>query len=360
MTAPVAGPQAVDPDALWNLAEFEQAAVPMMRDEVRTLVQGGAGAGRAIQANVDAWARWALRPQVLVDVASCDTSTTLLGHTLAAPIMVAPSGMHGLLCADGEVATARAARQTGLMLALSMGCTCEPEAVAQESGPFWMQLYWGADRARLCDIVHRAEAAGACALCLTVDMPVRPWLNGQMRAAQVPLAEAPTPLMQRQFTSESRLTWNHDPRLTWDDIPWLAGLTDVPIVLKGVMTAADATRAVEHGAAAIIVSNHGGRTLERGLATATVLPEIVEAVSGRIPVLVDGGIRSGSDVLCALALGADAILVGRPPLWGLTLAGAAGVARVLELLIAELEAVMAMCGARRVDDIDASMVCCQR
>lgn len=356
MTATSIRPELANVAELFGLEEFELLAVAQMPDAVRVLIQGGAGDGQIVQANVDAWKRWSVRQRALVDVVSCDTSTTVLGEHLSVPIMIAPSGMHGLVHPDGEVATAQAATKAGVLMVLSMAASRTPEEVGAEASSFWMQMYWGQDRGLVKEVVERAQAAGASALCLTVDLPVKPFLNAEMRRAQAALKNEPTPLMPRQFHGGDRLGWNHDPRLTWSDLEWLASLSPLPIVLKGITNGADARHAIDAGARGIIVSNHGGRSLAHGVTTAAVLPEVVEEADGQIEVLVDGGIRSGADVLRAVALGARSVLVGRPPLWGLKLGGAAGAARVIELLREELEITMAMAGASTLADIGPGML----
>jgi 4-hydroxymandelate oxidase len=216
-----------------------------------------------------------------------------------------------------------------------------------------MQIFWGHDRGQLRETVERAASAGAAALCLTVTLPVRPWLRGDMLRAWADLSDQPTAMRGRWFQHDEH---PYSAKVTWSDLEWLRGISPLPLVLKGVMRDSDARLAAEHGVDAVFVSNHGGQALEHCAPTAEALPRVVDALDGRAEVLVDGGIRSGTDVLRALALGARAALVGRPALWGLALGGADGVAGVLDLLRGELETSMAMCGARDVSEIDRTLV----
>jgi 4-hydroxymandelate oxidase len=360
---------AIDVSRLFAIGEFQTLAEERMPEAVRINVQCE-GTGRALRANVAAWDRWALRPKVLVDVSSCDTSTTVLGEPIELPALIAPFTCSALCHPDGELGVARASARAATIMTLSMGSTRSPEEIAVEVPRFWMHLGATPDRGLMAEVVRRASNAGACALCLTVDLPVFPWWPRVMVDALRALELDPF------IVGETRTLWDESVRakrsaddatfkqlrdsslssFTWADLEWLRELSSLPLVLKGVQTGEDARRAIEHGAAAVVVSNHGGHALDQARATAQVLPEVVAAVDGRLEVLVDGGIRSGADVLRALALGARAVLIGRPALWGLTVGGADGVARVLELLHEELEVLMAMCGARRISEIDSTMV----
>ncbi len=351
---------------LSEVLDFKALAEPRMPDDVRTIVQN-AGTGKALAASEAAWERWALRPRALVDVSSCDTSTTVLGREVEFPLLVAPFTCQSICCEEGELATARASRDAGTAMVLSMGATHPPEEIGPLADGFWMQLNWAHDKGLIEDVVARAAAAGAGAICLTIDLPVFPWWPNSM-------IEALGRLDLSSFVDQggTRTIWDGfdgpdttDRRglreasrnvVTWDDLAWLRGLSSLPLVLKGVMTGEDARRAVEHGADAVLVSNHGGHALDQSLATADVLAEVVAAVDGRVEVFVDGGVRSAADVVRALALGARAVLVGRPVLWGLTVAGYDGASRVLELFREELEVLMAMVGARNLAEIDSSTI----
>jgi isopentenyl diphosphate isomerase/L-lactate dehydrogenase-like FMN-dependent dehydrogenase len=345
-------------DQLWSVEDFEAFAEQAMRPAVRTLVQAGAGGGENVRANREAWRAWYIRPRSLVDVSFCDLSTTVLGAKISLPVLMGPSGLHGLVHAGAEAATASAAREVDTLMVMSMGASLPIERVAKEDARHWMQLYWGEDRAFVRDLVQRAAEAGFLALCLTTDMPVRPWLRGEMRVALAELGSiVPAHMPPRVAHLDPRQPWDHDPRLTWEDLAWLRSVSGLPIVLKGIMTPEDARLAAEHGASAVIVSNHGGRALADAPPTAAVLASIVDAVAGQIEVLVDGGVRTGADVLKALALGARAVLVGRPVLWGLALGGAEGVQRVFELLRNELCSVFACAGIRTPGEINRATLC---
>ena len=312
---------------LWTLDEFEQLAVAQMAPAVRTMVQGGAGDGRCIARNRAAWGRWSINTRALVDVSACDLAVAVLGERYALPILLAPSGMHGLVHPEAEAATARAARHADTLMILSMGTSIPIAPVAAVGARHWLQVYWSEDRTALRELIGLAESLGFKALCLTTDMP-----------AHIDMAR----------------TWDHDARLNWDDLAWLRSVTRLPIVLKGIMTPEDARLAAQHGVSAVVVSNHGGRTLADAPATAEVLPEIADAAGGELDILVDGGIRTGADVFKALALGARAVLIGRPLLWGLNAGGSAGVERVVDLLAQELRSTCARAGCTTLSDIRRS------
>lgn len=348
---------ACNPADLYSLDEFEALAETRMPEAVRTLVQGGSGSGAAIRRNREAWDQWFVRPRALVDVSSLDIATTVLGQSLSFPCLIAPSGLHSLLHPDAESATARAARDADTIMVLSSGSSRTIEELVPEQARHWMQIYWGQDRAFVKDLVQLAASAGFLAIALTTDMPVRPWTHREMRAALDEIGAVKSAyLPPRNLHLQAAAPWQHDARLTWNDLAWLRSVSPLPIVLKGIMTGEDARLATEHGAAAVVVSNHGGRTLDAAPATATVLPEVVEAADGRIEVLVDGGIRSGADVFKALALGARAVLIGRPVLWGLAVGGAGGVSRVLHILRSEFESAMAMAGCTSAAKVNRSAV----
>jgi len=330
----------------WSLADIHAIARGRLDQNLLQMINGGAGEGAAVDRNSAAFAPFLLRPRMLTGVDMPSLETQVLGIALAAPLMFAPSGLHGLAHSEGELATARAAASEGLGMVLSAGSSVPIEEVAAVGAPLWFQLYWGRDREAVRALVDRAKAAGARAICLTLDMPARPWLNGAMRLAVSVIGHVrPAHGTPRSAHLESKAAWDHDARLTWEDLGWLRSIADLPLVLKGIMTAEDASLACQHGADAVFVSNHGGRVLERGSAPIEVLAEIVEAVAGRCEIYLDGGIRSGSDIAIALALGARAVMIGRPVQWGLAAGGSAGVSRVVELLLGELGSVMTMLGA---------------
>jgi 4-hydroxymandelate oxidase len=301
---------------------------------------------------------------VLVDVSRVDTSVTLLGERVTAPVLLAPTAFQRLANPEGELATARAARAAGTILVASTLSTFTVEEIAAEAGALWLQLYVFQDRSITRELVERAEAAGCKAICLTVTVPVqgnreRDARNDFTLPAGVEMANF-TGLRQARFpdATGSRLNafigQEFDPSLSWDAVEWLRSITTLPIVLKGILTPEDALLAVEHGADAVIVSNHGGRQLDGGEPTLLALPRVASAIAGRIPVLIDGGIRRGSDAVKAICLGATAVLVARPYLWGLTVGGQAGVEDVLRILRAEIVRTMSLLGRPTLAALDES------
>lgn len=346
-----------DLDAACSLDDIHRLGLAALDPKIAKMIDGGAGMGDTICANQAAFAAWALRSRVLTGVSEISLETTVLGKTIAAPLMFAPSGLHGLSHPDGELASARAARASGLLMVLSTHSSFPVEEVAAQGAPLWFQLYFNADRGAVRALVERAEGAGCGALCLTADMPMRPWIDADMRAAVAAVAHVkPAHAAPLSVHLEANATWNHDARLTWKDLDWLRSITKMPLIIKGVMTGEDGALAMEHGAAALIVSNHGGRVLDRGRATLEVLPEIVDAVAGRAEIYLDGGVRRGGDIAIALALGARAVLIGRPVPWGLAAAGEAGVKRVAAILTEELRSVMFMLGARTPAEITRASI----
>jgi 4-hydroxymandelate oxidase len=353
------------PHGVVSLADHERHAQGLLSDAVWAYFNGGAADEITLRANGQAWQNRALWPRVLQPLAGGHTRTTLLGRTLAHPIMVAPMAYQRLAHPHGEMATALAAAALGAGLVLSTQSSTPLEDVARlvladpDRGPLWFQLYLQADRGFTCELVQRAEAAGYEALVLTVDAPVQGVRDRERRTAfQLPpdisavnLRGLRAPETRALLPGQSAL---FDDLLlqapTWDDVAWLRQQTRLPILLKGISHPEDAHQAVRCGAAGLIVSNHGGRTLDTLPATATLLPAIAQAVGGDLPVLVDGGLRRGTDVLKAIALGATAVLVGRPVLHGLANAGATGVAHVIRLLRDELEMAMALTGCRTLAD----------
>ena len=353
---------------LVNLAEYEEAARAKLRREAYDYYAGGANDEVTLRANREAYGRLALYHRVLRDVAVRDTSVELLGERISLPVMVAPTAFQRMACDEGECATARAAGRAGTIMVMStLATTMVEEVTAAATGPTWFQLYIYKDRGATLDLVRRAEAAGCRALVLTVDTAV--W--GRREADVRNNFTLPDGLTVANLAAHAKQNFPHglagsglaayaaamlDASLTWKDLEWLRGQTKLPVVLKGVVHPDDARAAVEHGAAGVIVSNHGGRQLDSSPATIDALPGVVEAVAGQVPVLLDGGVRRGTDVVKALALGARAVLVGRPILWGLAVAGEDGAYRVLELLKAEFDLAMALCGVRTVGEIERGLV----
>jgi 4-hydroxymandelate oxidase len=343
-----------------NVAEILAAAAAKVDPKVWCYFEGGAADEVTMRANVAAFGRWLLRPRMLVDVAEVSTATTVLGDTVSMPLLVAPFAMQGLLDPEGEVATARAARAAGTLFCVSTVTTrAHDEVAAVGDAPRWLQLYVLSDRQRTLDHVAEAREAGYSALALTVDSPYLGVRERDLRLGfQVP-AGLPLPYVTGLDPAEAMTLaqqFRMSPSLTWRDLEWIAAESQLPVVLKGLLTREDALLAVEHGAAGIIVSNHGGRQLDGVAATLDALPEVVEAVAGRCEVYVDGGIRRGTDVLKALALGARAAFVARPVAAGLALAGEAGVARVLEIFRSEIEVGLALLGCTAPDQVSRSHV----
>jgi 4-hydroxymandelate oxidase len=351
-----------------NLLELEALAQEQLSPGAFEYIAGGADDEVTMRRNRADFERIALRPRYMVDVSNVDTSTTVLGDAVSMPVLLAPAAGHKLCCADGELATARAAQGAGTIMVLSTLSTVKMEEVAEVGdAPKWFQLYVYRDREVTRQLVQRAEAAGYKALCLTVDVPVignreRDRRNSFTFPKEYPLANflgmelehMPIGVVGSALGAYIASKW--DPSVSWRDFDWFRSITKLPIVLKGILTGEDARLAVEHGAAGIIVSNHGGRQLDGAMSGIAALPEVVEAVDGRIEVLVDGGVRRGTDVVKALALGARAVLVGRPYMYGLAIAGEEGVRAVLETLRAELVTAMALTGRRAIGEVDGSVV----
>ncbi len=325
-------------------------------------IVGGAADEITVRWNREGFDKIRLRPNVLIDPTHIDTSTTLFGQKLAYPLLLGPTGGHRSTHPDGELATARGAGHANATMVLStVSSTAIEEVVKVATQPIWFQLYVMRDRPFTRDMVLRAQDAGATALCVTVDTATTGPRNRQTRGRQrgLPSGGRGLPLLQgmkRSTSVESDIfSSSRDPNLTWKDIEWLRSFTQVPLLLKGILDSADAERAIQEGVDGLIVSNHGGRNLDTSQATIEALPEIVEKVDGRIPVLIDGGIRRGTDIFKALALGAKAVLIGRPYRYGLAAGGAPGVSRVLEILRRELEMTMASTGRTSIAQIDRSV-----
>jgi isopentenyl diphosphate isomerase/L-lactate dehydrogenase-like FMN-dependent dehydrogenase len=352
-----------------NLHDLEPLAREKLPAPIFDFIAGGAEDEVTLRANRAAFEEIEFRPRVLVNVTNVDTSTSILGQALPFPVMLAPVAMHMLAHPDGETATARAAKSAGTVMILSTMSSISIEDVgAAADGPKWFQLYCYNEKGVTERLVKRAENAGFSALCLTVDVPRLGRRERDLRH----VLQFPDDVLPRNFLREIDITSIPlksqgsaisayaaslmDQSLTWDILPWLRSITSMPVIVKGILTPEDAVLAVEHGAAAIVVSNHGGRQLDGSPATTRVLPEIVDAVGERLEVIVDGGVRRGTDILKALALGAKAVLIGRPYVWGLAVNGEAGVSHVLSLLQTEFEWAMALCGVTSVDQITRRLV----
>jgi 4-hydroxymandelate oxidase len=352
-------------DLRLSVEDFEAVARSKLPRMVYDYYAGAAGDEWTLAENRRAFDRWVLRPRVLNDVSNVSLETSLLGTPLAFPIALAPTAFQRLAHREGELATARAAASLGTLMVLSTISTTPLEDVAATGVTRWFQLYVMKDHAITESLLERAVAAGYGAVVVTVDTP---WLGRRLRDERnefslppgIGMANLRNVRMPKGDTSGSKLAsffaTDHDAALSWKDLEWIRSKARVPLALKGVVTAEDARIACEHGVECIVVSNHGGRQLDGCIATLDALSEVVEAVDGRCEVLVDGGVRRGSDALKALALGAKAVLIGRPYLWGLAADGEAGVRRVLEMLRDELSLAMSLSGAPDIASIDRALV----
>jgi 4-hydroxymandelate oxidase len=355
-----------------NLFEYETLAKKKLPRMFFDYYRSGAWDEVTLRDNRTSFDQFRLRPRMLVDVSCRDSSTKILGQLLQVPILIAPMAFQCLANIEGEVATAKAARKAGVGMILStmstksieeVTATCYPHS---SNHPLWFQLYVHRDRELTRMLVERAYAAGYQALCLTVDAPIL----GRRERDKRNIFTLPPGLTLANLMSQGLELPNEDgesglfsyfeqqldPALTWKDLDWLKSLSPLPLVIKGILRGDDAARAVDHGVNAVIVSNHGGRQLDGAIASLDALPEVVKAIGGRAEVILDGGIRRGVDMLKALALGANAVLLGRPILWGLAVGGELGVSHVLELIQDEFNVAMALSGSSRVQDIDSSLI----
>jgi len=351
-----------------NIYDFDAAAKAVLKSMVYDYYAGAAQDEVTLRENHTAYDRIKLNYRVLVDIHLRDLSTIVLGQHVSTPVLIAPTAFHGLACPQGELATIRAAGKAGTIMVLStLSNTSIEDVMAHAAGPVWFQLYIYKDREATRGLIHRAENAGCKAIVLTVDAPMwgrreRDVRNGFQLPPGLTVKNL-LPAGKDEFSKKvdgsglaAYIASVIDPSVTWKDIEWLRSITKLPILIKGLVRPDDAVRAVESGAAGIVVSNHGGRQLDTAPATIEALPAIVEAVDGRIEVLVDGGIRRGTDIVKAIALGAKAVLVGRPVLWGLAVNGETGVSRVLEILKSEFELAMGLCGCPTVKQITTDLI----
>ena len=351
-----------------NVFEFESIARERMTASAYDYYAGGAEDEVTLAENVAAFRRIALRPRVLTGAGTISTATELFGMSLALPIGLAPTAFNKLGHPDGEIAAVRAAGAAGTFMCCStISSTSLEDVSAAATGPLWFQLYVYRDREVTRDLVQRAEAAGCKALVLTVDTPrlgrrernIRQPFNLPDGVAIRNLERYGTADAMRWSGSSSFTDYVHrlmDDGLTWESVQWLCSVSNLPVVIKGILAPADARLAYDHGAAGVIVSNHGGRQLDGAMATIDALPEIADVVDGRMPVLLDGGVRRGTDVLKAIAFGAHAVLIGRAYLWGLAADGQTGVSRVLEMLRSELELAMALAGCKDPSEITRDLI----
>lgn len=342
-----------------DLAELERSARALLPAGTYDFIAGGAGDEVTVRENNQAWSDFRVRPRVLADVTTISTRTELFGAVLESPILVAPVAYQRLLHPQGELATAAGAARAGTAMVVPMRSSTPLEPLRTLPGSRWFQVYVLRDRSLTEELVLAASGHGYQALVLTVDSPYL----GDRRRDQRNGFTVPTQILDPtpahgwpEGTPEGDERTDQSPSVTPADIAWLGETSGLPVLVKGVMRADDAERCLEAGAGGFIVSNHGGRQLDRALATAHALEEVVAAVGAQVPVLVDGGIRSGTDVLIALALGASGVLVGRPVMWGLATGGADGVARVLTMLTEQLRSAMGLCGTRHLGQITSDLV----
>ena len=352
---------------LVNITDYEKLAKEKLTQMAYDYYSSGANDEITLRENIDAYKRIFLKYRVLVDVSNIDMSTEVLGQKISMPLMIAPTAFHKMAHADGETAVAKAAGNAGTIMILSTLSNSDVEDVVKaSSGPVWFQLYVYKDREVTKDLVKRAEKAGCKAIVLTVDAP---FLGTRERDVRnnftlpdglsvknlLPVNKGDLP--ESNESNLSGYVQEHlDPSLSWKDVEWLRSITNLPVLIKGIACKEDALIAVEHGAAGIVVSNHGGRQLDTCRATIDVLPEVVDAVQGKTEILIDGGIRRGTDILKAVALGAKAVLIGRPVIWGLTADGENGVKSVLGIFRKEFHLAMALCGCDSVDKIKREFI----
>ena len=358
-----------------SAAELERAAIEAMEPRAANYVGAGAGSEDTIRANAEAFRRCRIVPRMLRDVAERDLSTTVLGTAMPAPLMLAPIGVQRVVHEEGELATARAAAALGLPLIASTASHFPLEEIAAANGeaPRWFQLYWANDTGLVRSFVERAERAGYGAIVVTVDTFVPGWKPRDLQQAWLPFLEGKgvgnyfqdpvfrAALEQAPEEDQGAATGHFlgiqaNPSLTWDDLATLREMTSLPVVVKGIQHVDDARKAMRRGLDGIVVSNHGGRQVDGAIASLDALGPIAEAVGGDIAVLFDSGVRGGADVLKALALGADAVCLGRPYVWGLALGGQEGVEAVLKMVLAELDLTMALCGLTRPGEISADLL----
>ena len=336
-----------------NVLEFEPLARQRLSRPVWDYVSQGAGDEITLRRNREAFDALRLRPRVLIDVSALDTRLELFGQKLDFPIVLAPVAAQGRMHNGAEPESARGASAAGATFMISTFSTARLEDIARAArGRAWFQLYVHRDRGVTRDLVQRAEAAGCTALFITVDTPVNPMRDREKRlGVQRPYAGSSSGGRVSPIYSDAL-----EPRLTWESVAWIRSFAKTPVLLKGILSPDDARRAASEGLTGVVVSNHGGRNLDTTPPTIDALPPIVEAAEGRLTILLDGGIRRGTDIVKAIALGARAVLIGRPYVWGLAVDGAAGVQRVVDILRDELEAAMALCGAPSLDRINRQLV----
>jgi L-lactate dehydrogenase (cytochrome) len=371
----LAGMGGTKPEHPVSIAELERLVEETISDPKATsYVFGGAGREDTMRANLDAFRRWRIVPRMLRDVSERDLSVSVLGTEMPAPVMLAPIGVQSIVNDEGELAVARAAAAVGLPMILSTASSFSLEDVAEAGGgPRWFQLYWPRNREFASSLVNRAERAGYGAIVLTVDAFLPGWKPRDLQGAWQPFFDGigianytSDPVFQSlldkpveedpQGAVGQFIVQFSNPELSWDDLEFLRAETELPILIKGILHPDDARMAGEHGIDGVVVSNHGGRQVDGEIAALDALPAVVDAVGDDLAVLLDTGVRSGADVAKALALGADAVAVGRPYLWGLALGGEAGVLAVLRAILAELDLTIGLSGHRRPGDLGPELL----
>lgn len=353
--------------AVLNLLECEEAARSLLPQMYYDYISGGAGDHVALRGNRAAYEKWRIVYRVLRGIASVDLTTRVVNHDLSMPVLMSPVAFQRLASDEGEVASAAAAKSAGTIFTLSTLSTRTIEDVGEAAGMWWFQLYYYAEREISSDLIQRAKAAGASAILVTVDTP----LLGRREADERNNFALPRGVELVNLLESARRTvassesgsqlasyvggmWH--PSLSWSDIEWVASQTKLPVGIKGVVAPEDARLAIDHGVKIVVVSNHGGRQLDHAIASLDALPDIAEAAEGKLEILLDGGVRRGTDVIKALALGAKAVMIGRPYVYGLAMDGQAGVERVLEMLKVELRLDMLLSGCEKVSDIRRELV----
>jgi 4-hydroxymandelate oxidase len=349
-------------ETLLTLDDAERLAEEAISPEAWSYIVGGAGDERTLRWNREAFSRYRLRPRVLVDVSSVTTETTVLGTPVSMPVLVAPMAFHQIAHEEGELATAKGAAAAGTLMCVSTVATATPQDIAEAApgAPRWLQIYVFQDRGVSDGVIEQALEAGFTALVLTADLPVYGIRHREARTGfEAPEDEVPAIVSARERGGEKEEHHSLgllESGLEWDYVSELVERWKVPVLVKGLVTAEDAVLACEHGAAGVVVSNHGGRQLDGAIASLEALPEVVAAVGDRAEVYLDGGVRRGPDVAMALALGARAVLVGRPVMYGLALGGARGVGQVLEILREETENALALLGCRSPAEVSAAHI----
>lgn len=365
-----------DPDRLPVVyEEWEKRARDILEDGPFYYVAGGAGGGSTMEANLDAFNRWKIVPKMLQNVEDRDLTADLFGHTYRFPVLHAPIGVQSIIHEDGDLGSARACAELGVPFIASSASTTPMEEIAEAMGdaPRWFQLYWSKDPDIAASFLRRAEASGYSAIVVTLDTPMMAWREYDLKNVYLPFLIGEgvgnyfTDPAFRSKLDESPeddqlgaiMHWTQvfgNAGLTWDDLAFLREHTNLPIILKGILHPDDAKLALEHGVDGLIVSNHGGRQVDGSIGALDALPLVCDVVQDKIPVLMDSGIRRGSDVIKALALGAKAVLVGRPCMYGLAVAGEKGVKEVLQNMVADLDITMALAGKRSVQDLDRAIL----